>query len=55
MFVINQSILALYQSDRTVGIVINSGDNISVAVPIYEDFSLPNSISYLDLSGENSK
>ena len=36
MYVGNQAVLSLYASGRTTGIVVESGDSFSLAVPIHE-------------------
>jgi actin len=44
--------LSLYAAGRTTGIVVDCGEGISHAVPIYEGFALPHSILRLPISGK---
>lgn len=48
-----QGVCALYASGRTTGVVLDSGDGISHAVPIYEGFAIPHAIQKILLSGSS--
>jgi actin-related protein len=53
MYIANQSVLSLYSSGRTTGVVIESGDGTTQIVPIYEGFPLYHATHQLSLAGSD--
>lgn len=48
-----QAVLALYASGKTTGLVLDSGDGVSHAVPVYQGFAIESAVQRIDIAGRD--
>lgn len=53
VFIANESVLSLFSSGHTTGLVIDSGSAVTYAVPTYEGHSLPHATGHSILGGRD--
>lgn len=53
LFFAPPAVLSLYASGRTTGVVLDVGEGVTHAVPVYEGFALPHSVTRSDIAGRD--
>lgn len=51
--IMNSAVLSLFASGRTSGVVIESGQGYTCAVPIFEGYALPHAIKTVNIAGQD--
>lgn len=46
-----QAVLSLYATGRTTGVVCDSGDGVTQAIPVYQGFAIPHCMNRNDIAG----
>ena len=49
----NTAVLSLFSTGTTTGLVTESGQGISYAVPVFEGYALPHAIHRMDIAGQD--
>lgn len=53
LYMYTQAVLSLFAAGKTTGLVVDSGEGVTHAVPVYEGFALPHGILKVNISGRD--
>ncbi len=53
LYVSSQEVCSLYASGRTTGLILDSGDGVTTAVPIFEGFTVPFATQKMGMAGRD--
>lgn len=51
--IMNTSVLSLFSTGKTTGIVVECGEGVSYTVPIFEGYALPHAMNKNDIAGKD--
>ena len=51
--IMNNAVLSLFSTGRTSGLVVESGQGVTYAVPIFEGYALPHAIQTINNAGQD--
>jgi len=51
--IMNTSVLSLFSTGKTSGLVVECGEGCSYSVPVFEGYALPHAVNKIDLAGKD--
>ena len=53
LYLASQAVLSLYSSGITTGVVLDSGDSVTHAIPVHDGYTIPHTVERNDLAGRD--
>jgi actin len=51
--IMNTSVLSLFSTGKTTGLVVECGEGVSNTVPVFEGYAMPHAIHNIDIAGKD--
>jgi actin-related protein len=51
--ILNTSVLSLFSTGKTTGMVVECGEGVSYTVPVFEGYAMPHAIHKLEIAGQD--